>query len=168
VTGILGRLAEVFAPWQSLYSDSAVVSTVVLFVHIAGLVIAGGIAIAADWATYRLARDATARAKHLNDMFATHRVVITALILVFASGFLMFAADIETYGPSRVFWVKMTLIAVLLLNGWNMTRIESTLGAEGLNGQASEALWNRLRGSATQSVILWITVVLAGTILTKI
>jgi hypothetical protein len=168
VTEFFKRAAEVMAPWQSLYGDSAVVSTIVLFLHLTGLVIAGGIAIATDWMTHRMDSDSSVRARHLSGMLTTHRVVVTALVVVFASGILMFTADIETFAPSRVFWLKMGLIAALLLNGWNMTRIEERLRSAGIGSTSAEELWSRLKGSATISAVLWISIVLAGTILTKI
>jgi hypothetical protein len=61
----------------------------------------------------------------------------------------------------------MGLIVMLLVNGVIMTRLEAKLSRSSDNG-VTEALWSQLRNAATRSAVLWITVVLAGTILTKI
>ena len=51
----LARLAE---PWNSLYSDSKLVSSTVVFLHLVPLLVAGGTALVADRATLRAALDA--------------------------------------------------------------------------------------------------------------
>src|SRR5687767_7841234 len=111
-------LASVFEPWQSFYSDSTAVSTSVLAIHLASLLIAGGFAVGADRATLlalKLSRGE--RHEHVHELHALHRPVLLALILLFGSGLLMFAADVEVYVRSVVFWAKMLLIGLLLANG---------------------------------------------------
>src|SRR5687768_12652564 len=91
-------LANVFAPWQSFYSDSTAVSTTVLAIHLAALLIAGGFAVGADRATLlalKLSRGE--RRDHVHELHALHRPVLLALVLLFVSGLLMFAADVEVY-----------------------------------------------------------------------
>ena len=62
------------------------------------------------------------------------------------------------------FWVKMGLVALLLLNGLVMTRTESTL-RRAPNGDASA--WGRLRTTAVVSGVLWLATLLAGVALTN-
>ena len=44
-------------------------------------------------------------------------MVIAGLAMLFATGLLLFAADVDTFLPSRMFWIKMGLVALLLANG---------------------------------------------------
>ncbi len=82
--------------WASFYSDHAALRIGVVFCHFAGLMAGGGLAVAADRGTLRLARgSAAARAAHLDELHAIHRVVIAGLALTFASGILMVGADLD-------------------------------------------------------------------------
>ena len=133
----------------------------VTFCHLAGLMAGGGLAVAADRATLRLAGGAdTARIAHLDELHAIHRVVIIGLALTFASGILMLAADIEAVTASWVFWTKMALVALLLLNGMAMQRAERAARA------SLSAGWARLYRAAVVSLVLWFLIVFAGTVLT--
>ena len=50
---IAAKLAEIADPWNKLFSHSKPVSATVLFLHIAPLIIGGGVAFSADLATLR-------------------------------------------------------------------------------------------------------------------
>ena len=155
-------LVELAAPWASRYSDSNLLATIVTFLHIAPIVVGGGLAIALDRATLRLRHDEPgARARHLAELGAAHRVVLGGLALSFLSGLALFAADLETYFGSWIFWLKMGLIAVLLANGARMNSIERSLRG-GVDAGTSDTSWRRLRGIARTSLFLWLTITLAG------
>jgi hypothetical protein len=162
------QLARAADPWQRLVSHSTTVSTALLFAHLGALVAGGGLALAADLATWRL-RDAEPdeRARHLAELARTHRPVVVALGLSFVSGGLLFLADVEAFASSLVFWSKMALIVLLLANGLLMTRLERTLhaGRADASAGAGDSLWRRRRASACASAILWYGVLLAGTAL---
>lgn len=165
--GVAERVAELAAPWQSAYSNSAVLSTAVLFLHLAALVAGGGLALAADRGTWRAWRGEPAdRARHLTELGLTHRPVLAALALSFASGVLLFLADVEEYAASPLYWTKMALVACLLVNGFFMTRAEGALRAGAAPRGAGERLWSRLRANAVLSGALWFATLLAGTALT--
>ncbi|HEX2602154.1 MAG TPA: hypothetical protein VHL32_08565, partial [Gemmatimonadaceae bacterium] len=101
-------LVKFLEPWNSFYSDSKLVNTIVTFVHVASLLVGGGAAIAADRDTLRAASwGETERSHHLAELRALHRVVIGALVLVVLSGLLMLAGDIESFWGSKVYWTKM-------------------------------------------------------------
>lgn len=152
-------LVDLAAPWASLYGDSSVLATIVVFLHIAPIVVGGGLAIALDRSTLRLRHEEPgARARHLAELGAAHRVVLGGLALSFVSGLALFAADVETYFGSWIFWLKMGFIAVLLANGAYMDRTERALRSTG----AGDAHWRRLRGIAVTSLALWLTITLAG------
>src|SRR5438270_9615702 len=148
-------------PWSHFYSNSKVMATVVVFGHIAALVFAGGLAITLDRATLRASRGAVEyRLRQLEELSAAHRLVITGLSLSFATGVLLLAADLETYFASWIFWTKMTLIAILLANGFAMTRLEARIRIAPGTGDAIG--WRRLRGTAMASLILWFAIAFAG------
>ena len=160
---VLTRLAE---PWAHFYSHSKAASTIVTFLHIAPIVVGGGIAIALDRASLRLdASDEPARARHLRELGSVHPIVLWSLVVLLLSGLAMLAADLDTFLGSWVFWLKMALIVALLANGAYMTRLERALAEPG-GGTADQ--WGRLRGIAITSLVLWLAITLAGVVLTNI
>ena len=161
----LHAVAGMVEPWARVYRDHTSVETGVAFAHIAGLLAAGGFAVAADRATLRAAKGGPElRQVHLSELGAIHRPVLIGLIVVALSGVLLFTADIETYAVSVAFWVKMGLIALLLVNGLRLSRAEAALRS----GQTEPSVgWRKLRGAAIASLVLWFTVTLAGTFLTN-
>jgi hypothetical protein len=163
---VVSIATEVVAPWARLYGDSKLLSTLVTFVHLGGLLAAGGFAIAADRATLRLRRnDVTAVVRHLGELQAVHRPVIIGLLLTLGSGLLMLAADLESLLPSVLFWIKMGTVTVLLANGAALQRAERDLRT----GRGSpERAWRRLRLSAGASLGLWFGSVLLGTALLSV
>jgi len=159
-------LANLVAPWAKFYSHSKVASTIVTFLHIAPIVVGGGLAIALDRAALRLARDdAAERQRHLRELGSVHGIVLASLALSLLSGIAMLASDLDTFLPSWVFWLKMALIVALLANGAYMTRLERVLGGPG-GGSADQ--WGRLRGIAITSLVLWLAITFAGVVLTNI
>lgn len=155
----LARLAE---PWNTLYSDSKVVSATVVFLHLVPLLVAGGAAIAADRATLRATRGTVEdRTRQLAEIGRTHRVVLGGLALSFASGVLLFLSDVDTFLESPFFWIKLGLVGLLLVNGFVMTRTEQTL-----HGRGDDAvLWGRMRTISMMSLALWLATTLAGVVL---
>jgi len=163
VTSGLARLAE---PWAHLYADSKMLATIVTFGHVASLLMAGGLAVATDRATLRALRLAAAeRGRHLEELAGVHRLVVGGLALSVITGVLLFASDVETFVGSWIFWLKMALICVLLVNGYVMTRAEGAL-----RDDADEAApsWAHLRRSALVSVGLWYAITLAGVALVNV
>lgn len=158
-------LVGIAEPWNKLYSDSKLVESVVIFLHLAPLIVAGGTAWAADRATLRAARGTPAeRARQLAELGRTHKVVIGGLALSFISGVLLFASDVETFFPSPFFWIKLGCVGLLLINGLVMTRTESSLNK---GGDDELALWGRLRTLAMTSAVLWLATTLAGVVLSN-
>jgi hypothetical protein len=159
-------LTELAAPWAKFYGHSRVAATIVEFLHIAPLVVAGGLAIALDRSTLRLDHDdPMARARHLAELGSVHRAVLVGLAVTLMSGLALLASDLETFWGSWIFWLKMALVVLLLANGSVMTRIERALRAGEGNADAG---WRRLRNVAIVSVTLWLTITLAGVALTNL
>src|SRR5947208_1781011 len=117
-------IAHFVAGWAALYSGSAVVRTLVSFVHVAGLVSGGGAAVVADRATLKATRrGASVTPERIASIHNTHRIVLVGLAAVIVSGVLLFAADVATYAPSKLFWIKMAMVALLMVNGAILVRV---------------------------------------------
>jgi hypothetical protein len=158
--GVFGGLVDT---WMSLYDKTRGVQNLTLFAHLAGLLFGGGAAVAFDRETMRMARAGTdERACHLNQLPATHRAVLAGLALVAISGLLMFAADIDTFARSWVFWLKMGLVATLVTNGYLLDREGAHLLPDDLTG------WKPLRLKAALSMLLWLATLLAGVVLVSV
>src|SRR5437660_864330 len=85
--------------------------------------------------------------------------VVAGLALIFAGGVLMMLAELDSVATSVVFWTKMGLIALLLGNGYVRMRAENALQ------QGLAAGWRRFRRASVASLVLWLVVLLAGTLL---
>jgi hypothetical protein len=166
----LTAIIQFFAPWQALYSDSKTVAAIVTAAHLLALLFGGGLAIAADRATLKaLSQPIDERLRLLQNIRATHRPVLIALVVLFASGFALAAADIKTFVGSDVFWIKLGLVALLLLNGFVLERTEARLrrASQRLQPepQPDRRLWKRLQFTAAISIALWSATLVAGTLL---
>lgn len=164
-SSFVAPLAHLVEPWQSLYSDHTLVSTAVIFVHLASLVASAGMAFAIDRAVMQTRPDDhEGRARRLDDLSSSHRAIITALAISFGSGLLLLLADLEAFVVMKSFWVKMTLIALLAGNALLMMRRERELHAvTAAPSPAADAIWSGIRRHAATSITLWFAIVLAGT-----
>jgi hypothetical protein len=157
---MLSRLVEW---WAHLYSDSKVLSAAVMYVHLGGILVAGGFALVEDRASILLLRKAEPDyRRELPLIESVHVWVLGGLAFVAASGLLMLLADLHTYLTSLLFWVKMALIAALLMNGWVRLRAEHLLR----DGMTSRRML--LHRTSLLSVGLWFMVLLAGAFLSTI
>jgi hypothetical protein len=147
------------AAWSEIYSDSALWRTVILYLHVGGLLVGGGCAVAMDRLTLLASPD---DAYQLRAIAGVHRVVIGGLAALFLSGGLMFAANFDTYFVSPYYWTKMALVALLLLNGVRLARAEQDARAGVASG------WPRLRAASTASLVLWLSIALFGAILPNV
>ena len=143
--------------WAALYSGSAVVRTLVAFVHVGGLVGGGGAAISADRATLKATRRGLpSRATRSTPSTTRTASSILGLAGVIASGVLLFAADVSTYAPSKLFWLKMLMVAALMINGAVLVRV-------GRGVQAPDERTRRtMRWTAGLSLALWFLTTLVG------
>jgi hypothetical protein len=153
----VATLHDLFASWGSFYANHALARTLITFAHIGGLVLAGGAAMTIDRGLLWSARRGTERPEtHLAAARSSHGFVLWGLALVTISGLLLFAADVDTFWASRVFWIKMALIALLVVNGAVLMRSERLASA----GEVSA--WRPLRWTAAASLVLWSLTTLAG------
>lgn len=154
-------LAPLVASWSSYYGDHQAVSVTVRFVHLAATVVGGGNALATDRFVFRAVRGGdTERAAVLPILHSSHRVVVPALVVIILSGLLMTAADAETFLASNLFWLKIGLVAILLINGGALLAAEAAVSRPGAGG------WGRVGAIAGISLCLWIVILFVGTWLT--
>lgn len=163
---IIAVITAAVRPFADLYAVSPALQSGTAFLHFAGLLTAGGFAVATDRAVWRTARsrDVQRRRVLISELEAIHRPVLIGLSVVFATGIALTAADTETYLASPVFWSKMLLIVLLLANGWWLGRISTSLVR---NFERENRGWRLLLASSAISITLWLAVTLAGVLLTN-
>jgi uncharacterized membrane protein len=150
-------LSHLIESWVSLYANHAALRTGIEFMHIGGLVAGGGCAITADLATITAVRDGSAaRTTQLHLLKQTHRIVVLGLVALAMSGLLLFGADVQTFLYSRIFWLKMGLMVLLLINGLLLLRGERQVQ------RGEPHAWARLHYTAVASLVLWFLTTLAG------
>jgi len=156
-------IAAAAKPWADFYSHSKTTSSIVTWVHLAGILVGGGFALASDRAALRaIGADLDERTRVLRDFGTIHRPVLLALVVVVLSGILQTLSDAETFLVSKVYWTKMALVVLLLANGYNVMRTEQRLS---LDPGSANKLWGRFRFGALASMTLWLATLLAGTFL---
>jgi small-conductance mechanosensitive channel len=168
-------LARPFESWNSLYSHSKVISTTVTTIHVGAMFLGGGLAIAADRTTLRVAASRPEeRARQLGEVADVHRPVLIGIVVLFITGIAMMLADLENFLTSPVFWTKIALVTLLLINGALLQRTESTLRraaetdlAPDTTTAAAPVRWQQIRRFSVLSVVLWTATFLAGSILTN-
>ncbi|MGH7656398.1 MAG: hypothetical protein ACREN6_17245 [Gemmatimonadaceae bacterium] len=160
---IVETLASVLKPWADYYGNTKPLQAGVEFLHVGGLLVGGGFALASDRAALRSLNAAPEQQQHvLRDFSTIHTPVIIALAVTATSGVVMLTTDIGTFLTSPVFWTKMTLVALLLTNGYLVKRTEEQLNADPSPGNRA---WARFKFGAIASMTLWLSTTLAGVIL---
>ena len=161
-------LAQPFAGWKHLYSHSTTISTIVLTTHLGAMFIGGGLALAADRMTLRVAaQQPEERARQLAEVADVHRPVLIGIALLLISGVALALADLENFLTSPVFWIKLILVALLLVNGVVLQRSESRLRHDSDGAAAVPSEWSRLRAFSVLSIVLWIATFVVGSLLTN-
>lgn len=161
-------------PWADLYRDSVTVQALVLFGHLGGILLAGGLAVTADRTVLRVRGTRPGvRIALLRNLRRTHGFVLAGLAVVALSGIARLLADVRIFLPSWIFWLKMVLVAALLVNGRALQReglrLRSVMegGAEPRD-PAQLPGWPRLRAASMRSASLWAATILVGILLTTV
>src|SRR6476619_7789805 len=88
-------------PWQKLYAHSTVVATLVLFGHVAGLLVAGALTFSREAGILRLdPADDDARGHYLRSAPPMRAPLAIALGIAMFNGLLLFLADLEAFAVS--------------------------------------------------------------------
>ena len=154
-------------PWQQLYAHSTVVATLVLFGHLASLLVAGALSLSTEASALRLdPADDGERRRYLRVVSPSRRAIAIALGVAMINGVLLFLADLEAFAVSRIFWTKMLLVVLLLANTAIASRLDARLLREdGAAARGNAALWRRRRANAWATAVLWFALVLSGSAL---
>src|ERR1700736_3156 len=162
---VLDEVVRLAAPWHHLFDRSRPVVMATVGIHVLSMLVAGGLAIAHDRGSLRASGfSEMIRSHHLEELRAVHRPVVVALAICMASGVALFASDVQTYAFSPTFWIKLSLIALLLVNALLMQSSERTLSVSAA-GNAAALAWSRIRVSSVVSVALWASIVLVSIVL---
>ena len=150
-------MTHLLTAWAAIFANHPVIRTAIDFVHIGGLVAAAGCALTADLATISAARRTPdSREAQLNVLKRTHPIVVVGLGALTLSGLLLLGADVATYLHSTLFWIKMGLVGLLVVNGLLM------LAAERRARLGITSGWRHLHALAVGSLALWTLTTLAG------
>lgn len=149
--------------WTSFFSNHAMLRTTIAFIHVGGLMAAGGCAITADLATIEAVREGPiGQRSQMHVLKQTHQIIVLGLFALVVSGALLFAADAEAFLHSRIFWLKMALMGTLFFNGVMM------LAGERKVQRGDTRAWRELHNIAAASLVLWFLTTLAGAALPNI
>lgn len=143
---------ELIQHWADWYADSAVLATAITSLHLGGMLLGGGLAIASDRATLRALKRSEPLGHHLGELDAVHGWVAIGLVVTSLSGIMMLLADLDHLLRSPLFWVKMAALLVLVGNGWRVRQTARCLET----GPTDPARWRgRLRSAVATSLVLW-------------
>jgi uncharacterized membrane protein len=161
----IATLAVWAEPWRRAFSTSVVVSTGVLFAHVASLVCAGGLSFAADRASLLSGTGVRPEAEQeLCTRLANRRFAIRALTVVALSGVLLFLSDVDSFIHLRTFWLKMGLVALVITNSLLAQRHDGQIYSAGpVTARRNAQRMARGRVHARVSLSLWLLTILAGT-----
>ena len=152
-------LTRAVSGWASFYDHHRMVSVTVRYLHLAGLLVGGGTALALDRRVFAARRLPEAeRSAALDALARSHRVVVPALGLVMLTGVLMTASDTATFFASRLYWTKMGLVTLLLVNGAGFFLAETRARRSGG--------WAWLGAASAASLALWLIILYMGAWLT--
>ena len=141
----LARFAE---PWHRAFGSSVTIATAVLFTHVSSMVCGGGLMLAADRTVlFPSLMDLNPSERERLASAVTRSIATRALVVTAASGMLLFLSDVSSFSRTPIFWTKMGLVALLIVNAR-------------LTGRSQGA---RFRAHAKVSVALWLLTLLAGT-----
>ncbi len=167
---LLEKLIALAQPFADVYAEHKVLSIGTTMLHIGGLLAGGGLAIATDRAVLRMpSQYGVGQRAVLDDLATTHTLVVSAIGVLLVSGLMFLAADVKTFLTSPVYWVKMSGVFLLLLNGLRLWRAEGRLQQSVSKSGGTEPMppaeWRALRGGAITSLVLWFAVMALGVVL---
>jgi hypothetical protein len=159
---LLAVLVGITEWWSSYYGNHQLASVSIRFLHLAGIVMGAGTGLFADRQILGAVRaKMQEREAVLAAVNREHAHVVSWIIVIGTTGVLMTAADTSTFMVSKLYWIKMAMVGLLIANGIALLLAEQRARKIGV-----DAGWPRLIAVSTISAILWLTILFLGTLLT--
>ncbi|OGG47506.1 hypothetical protein A3D66_00430 [Candidatus Kaiserbacteria bacterium RIFCSPHIGHO2_02_FULL_50_9] len=150
------------------FFDFADKKTLFLTVHLFGIALGAGGAFISDAMFFKTARDNRISRTEMGFLLLGSRFVFAGLILLLVSGALLFSLDPERYLASSKFLAKMTVVAVIAVNGvfFHTTHIPRLRRHVGTHLPSSDEFGRYrmlLLGSGAVSLVSWALAIVLGT-----
>ncbi len=141
--------------------------TLYLIAHVFGAILGAGGAFVSDAMFFKTIKDGVIESTELSFMKLGGKIVWTGLAILVISGILLFLTNPEGYMNSSKFLVKVTIVAVIIINGIifhsiHLPHIKKHLG---LNFRESESFLKKssfIMVSGAISMVSWISTVILG------
>jgi hypothetical protein len=98
------------------------IKTPATILHVLGVVVGMGSALASDGLFSFFAKDKKLNKTEISTLSILSKIVFYSLILITVSGVAVFLSDPEKYMDSIKFMAKMSILAVLLINGFVLNK----------------------------------------------
>lgn len=148
------------------YNFFAEYKVIVTIIHILGVVVGMGAALVSDFLFSFYSHDKRLSQSEKNTLNLLSNIVWTGLMIITLSGIGLFLSDIEKYLTSTKFLVKMSILVVLVLNGYVLHRyISKSMIKRGfLSFHKYTGLRKLAFACGAISVISWLSVLSLGVI----
>ncbi len=132
--------------------------------HVISVIFGMGSALISDILFTFYSKDKKLNKTEINTLSVLSKVVLISLFFIIASGFVIFLSDIDKYLSSAKFLSKMTIMIVLLINGYILNRyVWSHLLQKDFFVSKRERPMRRIAFiSGAISVVSWIFVCILG------
>lgn len=133
-------------------------------IHLLGVVVGMGAALVSDFLFSFYSHDKRLSPFEKNTLNLLSNIVWTGLMIITVSGIALFISDIEKYLVSTKFLVKMSILAVLVLNGYVLHRYisQSMIKRGFLSYHKYTGLRKLAFACGAISVISWLSVLSLG------
>lgn len=101
------------------FQDIKIYSTIV---HVLAVVFGMGSALVSDMLFSFFSKDKKLNKTELTTLTILRSVVLYSLVIISVSGLALFLSDIEKYTHSTKFLAKMSILAILLINGYALNK----------------------------------------------
>ena len=143
------------------------VKTIYLIAHIFGVILGAGGAFASDAIFFKTVKDGVIEATELGFMKLMSKLVWGGVVILIISGVLLFFTDPAGYLASSKFLVKVTIVAVIVINGiiFHFIHLPHISNHVGLKINESPTFLKKstfLMASGAVSMVSWISTVILG------
>jgi uncharacterized membrane protein len=150
-----------------MLSEFLTIKTIYLIVHIFGAILGAGGAFASDAMFFKTIKDGVIENTELSFMRLGSKLVWAGVFVLVISGVLLFFTNPSYYLDSPKFLVKITIVAIIILNGiiFHLVHLPHINKHVGLKFNESPSFIKKssfLMASGAISMVSWISVVILG------